>query len=278
MWKGRMFYRPLRSCEGNTRVNLTEIDMREYGVDSSGSEEGSWQAFWTQINNKDLRSDVLHQRTFKSSGMLRQCQQVNGQRRFGRPHCPHLQVQAVQVTICFKVMSLNSVLHVCGSCLLAETGVTADPTNRSILPPLSASLSATSQAPDAICSPPSHRSILSHSLHSQAMSAVMRKTSITLPDIGDEAYKIAEGCAGNQTLSVNTECVIQSQILDLVLNSWCHWNPPFLTDVSPVTFPELLKNQSWLGSILITKLWQLKNRTIFHCFTVHFSSLNLITN
>jgi len=81
---------------------------------------------------------------------------------------------------------------------------------------------------------------LSQSLHSQAMSAVMRKTSITLPDIGDEAYKIAEGCTGNLTLPVNTECVIQTQILDLVLNSWCHWNPPFLTDVSPVIFPELL--------------------------------------
>jgi hypothetical protein len=51
------------------------------------------------------------------------------------------------------------------------------------------------------------------------MSAVMRKTSITLPDIGDEAYKIAEGCTGNLTLPVNTECVIQAQILDLVLNS-----------------------------------------------------------
>jgi hypothetical protein len=48
------------------------------------------------------------------------------------------------------------------------------------------------------------------------MSAVMRKTSITLPDIGDEAYKIAEGCTGNKTLPVNAECVIQSQILDLV--------------------------------------------------------------
>jgi len=173
-----------------------------------------------------LRSDVLHRRTFKSSGVLRQYQRVNSRRRFGRTQCPHLQIQAVQGTICFnfenpcfQVMSLNSLLHVCGSCLLAEAGVTADPTNCSILPPLSASLSATSQAPDAICSPPSHRSILSHSLHSQAMSAVMRKTSITLPDIGDEAYKIAEGCTGNQTLPVNTECLIQSQILDLVLNS-----------------------------------------------------------
>ena len=116
-------------------------------------------------------------------------------------------------------MSLNSVLHVCGSCLLAEAGVTADPTNCSILPPLAASLSATSQAPDAICSPSSHRPTLSHPLHSQPMSAVMRKTSITLPDIGDEAYKIAEGCTGNQILPVNTECVIQSQIRDLVLNS-----------------------------------------------------------
>jgi hypothetical protein len=76
------------------------------------------------------------------------------------------------------------------------------------------------------------------------MSAVMRKTSITLPDIGDEAYKIAEGCTGKQILPVNTECVIQSPIRDLVLNSRHHWNPPFLTDVSPVTFPELLKNQT----------------------------------
>jgi hypothetical protein len=30
-----------------------------------------------------------------------------------------------------------------------------------------------------------------------------------------------------------------------------------------VTFPELLTNQSWLGAILITKLWQLKDRTFF---------------
>ena len=78
---------------------------------------------------------------------------------------------------------------------------------------------------------------LPYPLHSQAMSAVMRKTSITLPDIGDEAYKIAEGCTRNQILPVNTECVIQSQIRGLVLNSRSHWNPPFLTDVSPVTFP-----------------------------------------
>jgi hypothetical protein len=60
---------------------------------------------------------------------------------------------------------------------------------------------------------------LSLSLYSQAMSAVMRKTSITLPDIGDEAYKIAEGCTRNQTLPFNAECVIQSQTPDLVLNS-----------------------------------------------------------
>ena len=181
--------------------------------------------------------------------MLRQYQRVNSQWRFGRTQFPHIQIQAMQGTIyfsfenpCFQAMSLNSVLQVCGSCLLAEAEVTADPTNCSILPPLSASLSATSQAPDAIYSPPSHLSTLplSQSLHSQAMSAVMRKTSITLPDIGDEAYKIAEGCTGNLTLPVNTECVIQTQILDLVLNSWCHWNPPFLTDVSPVIFPELL--------------------------------------
>ena len=84
---------------------------------------------------------------------------------------------------------------------------------------------------------------LSLSLHSQAMSVVMRKTSITLPDIGDDAYKIAEGCTRNQTMPYTTECVIQSQTLDPVLNSWCHWNPTFLTYVSPVTFLELLTKQ-----------------------------------
>jgi len=38
-----MFYRPMRSCDGNTRVNVTEVDVGRYGVDSSGSEEGTWQ-------------------------------------------------------------------------------------------------------------------------------------------------------------------------------------------------------------------------------------------
>jgi len=219
---------------------------------------------WTQIKNKDWDQTFC---TNAHSCLGGWYASVNGSIANDvsvERSAPHFQVQAVQGKICFlfqnpsfQVMSLNSVLHVCGSCLLAEAGVTADPTNCSILPPLS-------QAPDAICSPPSHRSTLSHSLHSQAMSAVMRKTSITLPDIGDDAYKIAEGCTGNQILPVNTERVIQSQVLDLVLNSWCHWNPPFLTDVSPVTFPERLKNQSWLRSILITELWQTEEQEDFY--------------
>jgi hypothetical protein len=75
---------------------------------------------------------------------------------------------------------------------------------------------ATSQRPDAIFSLPSHRFILSRSLHqfalhSQAMSALMTKTSITLPDTGVEACKIAEGSTRNQTLPLTRECVIQSQ-------------------------------------------------------------------
>lgn len=56
-----------------------------------------------------------------------------------------------------------------------------------------------------------HLSLHKFALHLPAMSALMTKTSITLPDTGVEAYKIAEGCTRNQTLPFTREWVIQSQ-------------------------------------------------------------------